>query len=96
MTEVTTPSRATPPQPKSKQQTSYHGNHSLVTDVGAANNMDKEKKIMLSFSVPESWHQAFKIAATNDHTTMVRVFYQLVNQKYGIPVPPKDDKSSKK
>lgn len=95
MTEDKALSRAAPPAPKRLQQTSYIGDHSLASGVGAADNMDSKETMMLSFSVPVWWQQKFKIAATSEHTSMVRVLYDLVHERYGIAVPPLPEKKRK-
>lgn len=75
MTEAgKSPSRATVAPPKRTQQTSFLGNQ--IKPVGAADNMEKEKNFMLSFSVPVSWHKQFKMTAANSDMKMVELLFE--------------------
>jgi hypothetical protein len=64
------PSRAEVAAPKRKQQSSFLGEQANQP-VGAAKNMKDEKKFMLSFSVPLSWHKRFKMTAAAGNMKMI-------------------------
>lgn len=67
-------SRAEVGAPKRTQKSSFLGNQTKV--VGAADNMDEEKKFMLSFSVPVSWHKRFKMTAADSNMKMVELLME--------------------
>lgn len=68
------PSRAEVAAPKRTQQTFLGAK--AQANVGAADNMAEEKKFMLSFSVPVSWHKRFKMTAADANLKMVELLME--------------------
>jgi len=74
MTDTGKVSRAEVAPPKRATKQSFLGTQ--VKAVGAADNMAEEKKFMLSFSVPLSWHKRFKMTAADSNMKMVELLME--------------------